>query len=34
MNANKAWIPDRNMEKLKNLAGQNEERNRFLSVIK
>jgi hypothetical protein len=34
MNANKAWIPDRNMEKLKNLAGQNAERNRFLSVIK
>ncbi len=34
MNANKAWIPDRNMEKLKNLAGQTAERNRFLAVIK
>lgn len=34
MNANKAWIPDRNMEKLKNLAGQAQQRNRFLSVIK
>ncbi len=34
MNANKAWIPDRNMEKLKNLESQTEQRNRFLSVIK
>lgn len=33
MNANKAWIPDRNMEKLKKLEGQTEQRNRFLSVI-
>ena len=34
MNANKTWIPDRNMEKLKNLAGQTEQRNRFLTIIK
>lgn len=34
MSANKAWIPARNLEKLKNLEGQTEQRNRFLSVIK
>jgi len=34
MNANKAWIPDKNMEKLRSLEGQTEQRNRFLSVIK
>lgn len=33
-NANKAWIPDKNVEKLKNLEAQQESRNRFLSKIK
>ena len=34
MNANKVWIPARNLEKLKNLEIQAEQRNRFLSIIK
>ena len=34
MNANKVWIPSRNLDKLKNLEEQTEQRNRFLSVIK
>ena len=33
-NANKAWIPAKSVEKLKNLELQQEERNRFLSKIK
>ena len=33
MNANKVWIPARNLEKLKNLEIQAEQRNRFLSII-
>lgn len=33
-NANKAWIPDRNIEKLRSLEAQQESRNRFLSRIK
>lgn len=33
-NANKAWIPARNVEKLKNLEQQQEDRNRFLSRIR
>lgn len=33
-NANKAWIPAKNVEKLKNLDDQQEGRNRFLSKIK
>ncbi|PNV60097.1 spore coat protein CotS [Clostridium sp. chh4-2] len=33
-NANKAWIPARNIEKLKNLEQQQESRERFLSKIK
>lgn len=33
-NANKAWIPGKNVEKLKNLEEQQEGRNRFLSKIK
>lgn len=33
-NANKAWIPDRNIEKMRNLEAQQECRNRFLSRIK
>lgn len=33
-NANKAWIPDRNIEKLKNLEAQQESRERFLEGIK
>ncbi|MCI8888553.1 MAG: spore coat protein CotS [Hungatella sp.] len=34
MNANKAWIPARNLEKLKSLEGQVQQRNRFLAIIK
>lgn len=34
MNANKVWIPARNLEKLKGLEEQTEQRNRFLSAIK
>ncbi len=34
MNSNKVWIPARNLDKLKNLEEQTEQRNRFLSVIK
>ena len=34
MNANKVWIPARNLEKLKGLESQTEQRNRFLAVIK
>lgn len=34
MSANKVWIPDRNLEKLKSLEGQTDQRNQFLSVIK
>lgn len=34
MNANKVWIPARNLEKLKGLEVQAEQRNRFLSIIK
>lgn len=33
-NANKAWIPARNVEKIKNLEQQQEERNRFLLHIR
>ncbi len=33
-NANKAWIPARNIEKLKNLECQMEDRNRFLEKIR
>ena len=33
-NANKAWIPEKNMEKLKTLESQREARRRFLSRIK
>lgn len=33
-NANKAWIPARNVEKLKKLEQQQEDRNRFLSRIR
>ena len=33
-NANKAWIPARNVEKLKSLEQQQEDRNRFLSRIR
>ncbi len=33
-NAGKAWIPLRNTEKVKNLAGQQESRNRFLDEIR
>ncbi len=33
-NANKAWIPARNIEKLKNLERQMEDRNRFLEKIR
>lgn len=33
-NANKAWIPERNVEKLRSLEEQQEERNRFLSRIR
>ena len=34
MNANKVWIPARNLEKLKGLEQQTEQRNQFLSAIK
>ena len=34
MNSNKVWIPARNLDKLKSLEEQTEQRNRFLSVIK
>jgi len=33
-NANKAWIPEKNVEKLKNLDVQEAGRSRFLSKIK
>lgn len=33
-NANKAWIPAKNVEKLKNLEAQQEGRNRFLAKIR
>lgn len=33
-NANKAWIPAKNVEKLKNLEAQQEGRNRFLEKLK
>ena len=33
-NANKAWIPEKNVEKLKTLESQKEARGRFLSRIK
>ena len=33
-NANKAWIPEKNVEKLKTLESQREARGRFLSRIK
>ena len=33
-NANKAWIPEKNVEKLKTLESQKEARRRFLSRIK
>lgn len=33
-NANKAWVPAKNVEKLKNLDAQQESRNHFLSMIK
>ena len=33
-NANKAWIPARNVEKLRSLEEQQEVRNRFLGMIR
>ena len=33
-NANKVWIPEKNVEKLKTLESQKEARRRFLSRIK
>lgn len=33
MNSNKVWIPARNLDKLKGLEAQTEQRNRFLSII-
>lgn len=32
-NANKAWIPGRNIEKLQNLESQQPDRNRFLKRL-
>ena len=33
-NANKAWIPERNITKLKNLEEQEENKNAFLNKIR